>query len=330
MPIGNRFSMRAIHRIWSIVLFWIFLWSGCTTIEVVPPLPPNPPVYTQVPHPVGFDLGDLAAIFTDPSAPPFPDFAKTCDQDFRKLVALTVSKKELARGVEELVKKNPAGYHWCFYGKLLLLENELKEDTFVDIRQKKVLETFEFLAPVARAFVNRFYDSRYLRWTVNRYQKISSWIFYRNLALTPKGTLELVDASRPFGVGREPVTDTDSILEKYHIGMPNATPLGMPSPMSYASSTPEPHPEMLKDATEAVLPSPSPSPEAPAPAPVPIVSGVPSLDPNLIATPTPSPSPVPVPPTAALPTALPQPIREPAASIPSQLDSPFEPGPDGK
>ena len=46
----------------------------------------------------------------------------------------------------------PVKYHWCFYGKLLELEEKLKTEPYVDVRQDRVLKTYQFLVPIAKAF----------------------------------------------------------------------------------------------------------------------------------------------------------------------------------
>ncbi len=196
-------------------LIWILSLGACTTTELVPSLPPAPPAYTQVPHPVGLDLSDLVALFTDPSAPKEKEFLKNCDSDFIKLKGFAKAKDEEMQGTRELVKKDPVHYHWCFYGKLLRLEDDLKSDEYLDTKQKIVLETFQFLSSVAQGFGAEFHDSRYLRWSVVRYQKISELVFFRKLDLTPEGTSMLVQASNPFALWRKS-EGLSSVLDKYH------------------------------------------------------------------------------------------------------------------
>src|SRR5690348_16586326 len=106
------------YIIYVVTVILIFQWGGCSTSEVVPTLPPDPPNYTQVPHPAGQDLGDISAIFIDEGAPKLPEFARSCDSVFKKLMGITQSNDEQRRGIRELVRSNPVHYHWCFYGKL--------------------------------------------------------------------------------------------------------------------------------------------------------------------------------------------------------------------
>ncbi len=224
-----------------LAFFWMVLWGGCSTTEVTPVLPVDPPDYTQVPHPEGSDLNDISVLFMDKRAPMMPEFALNCDHDFRKLISFTQSLQELQQGYRELVKSDPVRLHWCFYGKLLKLEGDLKTEAYVEERQKKVLETFEFIAPIARAFISEFHDSRYLRCAVYRYRKISEWVFYRRLDVTPQGTYELVQPTNVFGLWRK--TDGDfAILNKYLINVESSPLISNPgvstSPIPYVSVAP--------------------------------------------------------------------------------------------
>jgi hypothetical protein len=267
-PMISRINIKVF--LGSLCVFCVYgSLSGCSTTEVVPFPLPSPPVYTQVPHPVGMDLGDLVAIFTDDKAPQSKDFAKTCDTDFRKLEKLTGSRDETLEGFRELVKLDAVTYHWCFYAKLLELESDLKARIYIDERQKTILDAFSFLAPLARIYASEFHDSRYLRMAIMRYQKWSERIFYRKLELTPAGTSELVKASNPFGLWRDTL-ETVSVLEKYHIlkspeviksevdlpplTVPVSTATAIPTPEVSNVAAPNSSPDVIK---EVVLPSPT-------------------------------------------------------------------------
>lgn len=193
--------------------------GGCSTFSVfqaepLPALPPTPPGYVQVPHPDGTDVGDLLAIFTDRSAPD-PLSLKDCDQDFWKLQAATRSKDELIQGAREFVRVDPVKYHWCFYGKLFELEEQMKASVYIDERQAHVLKAYQFLTPMSRAFLLEYSDSRYLRWAVNRYRRLSEYVFYRRVELSPQATSELTSSSNPFGNYRPAAEPPKGILEKY-------------------------------------------------------------------------------------------------------------------
>ncbi len=203
--------------------------SGCSTTEldVKPPPPPEPPAYLKVPHPNGFDISDLKAVMAHKDAPK-TETIKTCDSYFHKLMKDVRSEDERERGVLELLRTDPVSYHWCFYGKVLDLEESMQTSTYLDERQRNVLTTYSFLAPVAKAFRKVYQDSRYLRWAVMHYKRISKHIFFRNLELSPEGTLELVQIPNPFGLWREPAGE-DSVLQKYGIAQ-QAGPQPSPSP----------------------------------------------------------------------------------------------------
>ena len=218
----------------GLVVLWLAAFYGCSTTEVTPlPAPqPSPPPYVQVPHPTGTDLGDLRAIMVSKDAPS-PESLKGCDAAFMKLRSLTESEDERRDGARELVHNDPVAYHWCFYWKIIDLDDSLKTMTFIDERQKKVLTTYQFLVPVARGFYSEFHDSRYLRWAILHYKRISEWVFYRKLELTPAETSELVQVANPFGLYRAPVIH-NSILEKYGLAKaggsnPAASSAGAPA-----------------------------------------------------------------------------------------------------
>lgn len=242
---------------WQRVLFAVFFGLSlfaCSTTEVVPQLPPQPPAYTKVAHPNGNDLSDVTALFLDQSAPKEIEFGLGCDAEYRKLLDLTQNSGEREQGAREFVRSNPIYYHWCFYAKLLGLEAFLKKEALVSERQKQLLFVFEFLVPIAKAFNAEYRDSRYLRWTTNRYRKLSEWVFFRKLDLTPQGTMELVEPANPFGLWRKEDVGF-STLEKYHldtapIPMKSGAPV-LPANSSESSSNSSLNPVMGVGASPA-------------------------------------------------------------------------------
>ncbi|HAR43921.1 MAG TPA: hypothetical protein DCS07_15015 [Bdellovibrionales bacterium] len=201
----------------ALITGWVTGIGGCSTTQLTPAPAPvaKPPPYVQVPHPVGTDLGDLRGIMLVPDAPT-PESLKKCDADFAKIRSLTTSEDERRQAARELVKRDPVGYHWCYYGKLLELLETLKTSSYIDERQKKAIDTYLFLVPVARGFLAEYHDSRYLRWAIVHYRRISEWVFFRRMDLSPEGTSELVQVANPFGLWRDPTPQT-TILEKYGI-----------------------------------------------------------------------------------------------------------------
>jgi hypothetical protein len=217
------------------------LSGSCSTGQVVPEAAPLavPPAYVQVPHPAGYDIGDLRAIMMDAHSPK-PDEIQKCDADIKKLKAVTQSEPEIAEGVRELIKGDPLKYHWCFYGKVLELEDMLKTESFVDERQKKTLDTYAFLVPVSRAFLLEFHDSRYTRWAVKHYRTISEWVFYRKLELSPQATVDMAEATNPFGFLRDNSTAPRPVLEKYNIAQPVSVVTGGPALPGTPAAAPAP------------------------------------------------------------------------------------------
>lgn len=169
--------------------------SACSTPEIKQNTPSkiSAPEYIQVPHPAGFDIADVTILFSNPAAPSLENL-KDCDVEFR-------NQKE--QGLN-LIRQDPVHYHWCFYQKLSELEAFLKKEPYIEERQKQVMDTYEFLVPVARHFQTQYKDSRYLRWAIRYYRQVSPVIFFEKLDQSPEMTQELVESSHPFGLWREP------------------------------------------------------------------------------------------------------------------------------
>ena len=228
-----------------------FFW-GCSSSQKKPdpalqttsneetPSPPPPasgdsknpiPALVGIPHPAGSDLGDVERLFLEKHAPD-RETLKDCDQSFKKLTAATQSKEEIEEGAHELVRTDPVLFHWCFFSKILDLEKLLKKDAYLDERQKTVLETFAFLSPIAQGYRIEFRDSRYLRWAVSHYRKLSETVFFRRVELNPEMTSTLVQAENPFEGWRAPAAK-NPILEKYKIILkPEAPTRVYPTPDS--------------------------------------------------------------------------------------------------
>jgi len=208
-------SQKVVARIrvplWSVLA----LLAACTSIQEVraPQLPVEPAPILDLPHPQGYGSTELKSLFIGAKAPDRATL-KDCGADFNKLVARTQAMDELRTGARELVLENPADYHWCFYDKFLVLEEELRKPLGIEERQKLTLEIFHWAVPFARAFQLEFKDSRYLRWAVQRYRALSPQIFFRAVELTPQATEELAVLENPFGIWKAP-QQAASILSKY-------------------------------------------------------------------------------------------------------------------
>lgn len=274
---AERMHVGTLRRL-ALALFAVAGMGGinsCSTTELQPVAVPTvaPPKYVQVPQPAGFDVADVAGLFSAQGAPS-RESIKDCDSDFRKLRSATPSDDEVRQGVRELVKQDPVAYHWCFYGKILDLEASVKSVPYVDDRQKRVLETYGFLAPVARAFMKEYNDSRYLRWAIRHYRGLSAWIFQRKLEQNEETTRELVQVANPFGLWRDP-NPSRSVLEKYNLTKPASEPSPQPifppaeesiasesapsAAPSPAASSPERFPATDPDAVDPSAPEASPA-----------------------------------------------------------------------
>jgi hypothetical protein len=276
-------SLRAFREILTAALLFGLACSSAPKQEekeIPHPQPPIAPPYVQVPHPFKHDMADIQAIFHSKQAPAM-DSIKQCDETVEKLREKTVSLEEFRIGVQELVRTDPIGYHWCFYGKILELEKILKEDTFVDEKQKHVLATYSFLVPVAKGYLAEFKDSRYLRWAISYYTKLSEWVFYRRVETGPAMTQELVEAADAFHEWRGKSAEGQSVLEKYNLVPPGRyegeVKLDTKAakvetlPPAEGAKTPEEIPTTFVEDPTAVAPTPAPAPatvQAPVPVPV--------------------------------------------------------------
>ena len=159
---------------------------GCSTPKtkapavVVQPVPLN----LQSPHPRTLESADLRALLKNPDAPEASRL-DACDADFVELKERAQNSHEFSEGVRELVVSDPIKYHWCFYFKVLKLNDALQASTEIEQRQSNILRVYLFLAPVARAFFSEFSDPRYLRRAIFKYRSLSETAFYRRVELSP-------------------------------------------------------------------------------------------------------------------------------------------------
>jgi hypothetical protein len=185
------------------------------------------PQYTGIPHPAGYDLSDIRVIFEHPTAPKNfgNELALTCDEALAQLMQKTSVADEIQSGARELVSRDPEGMHWCFYSKVLKLNQTLQSQSSWKTREHEVLTTFKTLAPISNAFFSEFKDSRYLRWAATYYSKVSEWVFFRKVDPTPESTLLLTVGTRTslepaadlHSAGRAPASS--SIYDRYGISL---------------------------------------------------------------------------------------------------------------
>ncbi len=180
------------------------LSSGCATSG--PPVeaaePPDivdarnrTPEWTTLPHPNSSAVASIEQILQDrvwTSIRP-EGFEEKCDQAIIELRTHSSNEAEFKIGLRELINKHTTYYHYCFYEKLDALEKRLKTEDYVEDRQATVLKTFRTLTPLARAFLDNWRESRYLRIASERYQKLSPRIFFRTVEPNAENTRELVN-----------------------------------------------------------------------------------------------------------------------------------------
>ncbi len=241
----DRFSLRQKFAA-SIALL---LMSACSSTQVAQaPAPISEPEKIPVlalPHPEGHASADLEALLKLPEAPQAPE---SCHVTQRELAKRVLDSQELERGVAELVIDQPALQHWCFYHRFRRLDSELKELDGILKKQQHLIEAYRDILPVARAFQSEFKDSRYLRWAIQTYRRVSPQVFFRAVELTPEATQEMVLIERPFSDWRTPASGL-SVLEKYGLkemegrepaSVATEQPAATASPV--ATATPEPTP----------------------------------------------------------------------------------------
>lgn len=300
---------------------------------------PVVPDYVQVPHPAGFEQADLNAIFYSPKAPKdaTTSFAEHCDDEFRKLLKETKSKDEIQHGADELVRYDAERTHWCFYAKIAKLQDYLHTDSYWSQRQKVVLDAFEYLNPIANAFLSQYHDTRYLTWAAQYYRRIAEWVFYRHVDPTPDSTLQYVLAQRnnkdPWIQQPSPLQaqaeNSSSVFSKYGITMAptiagGRAPVDPPVEMSPTNIAPVRAPASAQKTNTTDSPVPA-SPELPSPAPQ---SNIPPPPAPVEPAPIPAAAPVPVAPVPAppIPVAPPAPVIAPADPAP-QPPMPVAPPP---
>jgi hypothetical protein len=249
LPVSKLFQIKS-KRQWvlGVCLFLI----ACSTTEIAPIAPPPtiPSNYIAVPHPKTYQLGEIQKLFLEKEAPKL-DSLKDCEKPLSDLRKATPQNEEIKIGALELVKKDPELYHWCFYSKILEINEGLRSHEFIQQRQDFVIERYKFLTPIARAYFVQYNDSRYLRWAVIRYREISQSVFFTKVEPTESLTAELASTPEELGARGDaiPIDADRSVLEKYGIKLPDKavfakqTPTFSPKPIS--ESLPDPDPEKL-------------------------------------------------------------------------------------
>ncbi|MBS1959435.1 MAG: hypothetical protein JST80_08190 [Bdellovibrionales bacterium] len=339
---------------------------GCSSAEIAPDksVMPEVPDYVKVPHPLGYEIAEIRALFESPLAPKggLTEFSDTCDSEFRMLIRATSIKSERRQGANELVTQSAEKMHWCFYGKVERMQDALKKESSWSARQRIVLDAYDFLTPIANAFLSVYHDSRYLRWATQYYSNISEQIFFRKVVPGPENTLALTTSAssdlETWTTANKKGDKKASVFTRYGIDLTGETPVEagasapptdeQRAPASVQPTVPAVKEEPTEDVTKVApdFPSEVKTVETPKSIPVmdtmetnpsfskqipdsklaPIESEKPADEPAQVRTPATAPKPVTAKPVAPKPTAQAPTQRRPQ-SVPKHkpkiIDTPF-------
>lgn len=123
-------------------------------------------------------IHDVKSLFLIKDAPERSQFDK-CDFDYQAETMLSKNKEELFTTMPAHVKSDPVRYHWCFYHKILRLEEDLEKQDYIEEKQKLVVERYLFLTHLARIFQVDLDDPRYLDFALHNYKRLRSLYFPR-------------------------------------------------------------------------------------------------------------------------------------------------------
>ena len=187
-------------------------------------------------HPDDPSISSLEGLFAEKTSPLWSkETSDKCSEPLRAIHDRTESVGELENGLTELVAANPAFFHWCFYGKLLELEQSLAQETFVLDRQALVVRTFKYLAPLSKAFLRVTLDSRYYRYSIRRYQELAERVFFRKIEVLPEVTERLLRQAQAENANRAAV-ETD-VLKRRNVSVERA-PASAPAAVGVPESVP--------------------------------------------------------------------------------------------
>lgn len=156
-----------------------------------------------LPQPAGVGIGDVMDLFVKKEAPSLESL-KDCDRefyDFSKTNRRDGPKLSIAR---KLVRIHRKRIHWCFYSKILEVENPLDESLDHLGQIALMIRNYVFLTPIAQAFLSEFGDPSYLSVATFRYQQLNEALYSRRLEIPPALTSVLV---RYWGEQRKKLTD---------------------------------------------------------------------------------------------------------------------------
>jgi len=125
-------------------------------------------------HPDSPEIESVRALFAKEGVPD-RTYLNKCDFDYRVETMLARSVEELLTTLPEHVRSNPEKYHWCFYSKMLDLEEKLTEMSSQGpaAQRKYLLNQYRFFIYLARVFEVDLDEPRYLDFARMNYKR---WI----------------------------------------------------------------------------------------------------------------------------------------------------------
>lgn len=219
------------------------------------------PEWTALPHPTSSAVGSIEQLLQDrvwTSIRP-EGFEEKCDQAISELRTHASNEAEFKAGLKELINKHVTYYHYCFYEKLNALEIRLKTEDYIEDRQAVVLKTYRTLTPLARAFMENWRESRYLRVASERYQKLSPRVFFRKVEPSAETTRQLVDLQGTQEQQERALESPSSVVEKLKVTEPAGLVAAPTTDLDVESST-----ENSRTPASSEMLSPSSSADYPA------------------------------------------------------------------
>ena len=160
-------------------------------------------------HPDGLKVEDLHKLFANIGAPNFGSLEK-CDFDYQVERTLAHSSEELITAFRVHVQNDAEKYHWCFYAKLLELDESLKKEGFLEDKQKRILSAFSFITHLAKVFQIEREDTHYLRAAVFTYRELNRSHFFRDMKMTSGTRYDLLSPEFPEGLPQKSQKPSDS------------------------------------------------------------------------------------------------------------------------
>ncbi|OFZ54774.1 MAG: hypothetical protein A2428_17260 [Bdellovibrionales bacterium RIFOXYC1_FULL_54_43] len=125
----------------------------------------------RIEHPMGMTIADARSIFLTKGAPKIESLEK-CDFDYQAEAMLSRTREELFMTMPSHVRDEPEKHHWCFYAKLIQLEDDLEKTPYIEDRQKLIVSRYIYFVHLARIFQADLDDARYLEFATHNYKRL--------------------------------------------------------------------------------------------------------------------------------------------------------------